>query len=334
MASKDTDTQDFTANKTIVPTPPAVEIATSISDPVKMELARQALAAEGGSIEVSEVLRDRIDEVFAFILRVLNASGMNATFSIPPAEEAKDCVNVELSEAGSELSPEMLQVCLRGLESDFNRGIVVIDENAEVEAYQATLEKDRTARTTWEVVQERLLANDSALLKKAATMQGQGELIGVFQNGELCIIDRGDKDGNREPVIIAFDAENNRITITSDTPDRANAMGAITGNGGKFADYWEIREAVMEDGFTLPPDSPAYEKKGIVAAAEALSGKPFVRSENGEEWRSAILECGNVSRDADVRVVRFYPKPGLAYVSYIGPCRRHAFRGAVRVLRG
>ena len=226
------------------------------------------------------------------------------------------------------------RACLEAMKVDFKRGIVVIDEDAGVEAYQSTLETSRTAGTTWEVVQARLLVNEGALLKKAATMQGKGELIGVFKGGELCIIDRADRDGNREPVITAFDAENNRIVITSDTPDRVNAMGAITGNGGKFADYWEIRRAVREDGFTLPPDSPKYEKKGIVAAAEALSGKPFVRSENGKDWRSAILECGDVSRDAPVRVVHFYPDRGYAFVRYAYPGDRSGRRGAVRVLRG
>ena len=89
-----------------------------------------------------------------------------------------------------------------------------------------------------------------------------------------------------------------------------------------------------EDGFTVPEDSPGHEKKGIVAAVEAVSGNPFVRSSNGKEWRIAILDCGNVSRSASVRVVGFLPYDGGASVGNDGPDYQVDFRGAVRVLRG
>lgn len=237
----------------------------------------------------------------------------------------------ERPDASQEIS---LGLCLKGLEVDFKRGIVMIDENEGVEKHQAAFEKDRTAGTTWEALKERLLANESHLLKKATTMQGQGELIGVFKNGELCIIDRSDENGNREPVMTAFDAQNNRITITTDTPNRVNILRSNTENGGRFANYWEIRDAVIKDGFTLPPDSPSYEKKGIVAAIEAVTGNAFIRSNNGQHYREAILECGDVSKDCSVRVVYFRPRYGRPRIHAIIPSYRSGVRGAVRVLRG
>ena len=252
---------------------------------------------------------------------------------IPSATEAPQAPVVPASKESLEGLSDVETVCLEAMREDFDRGIVLIDESSDAGTYGAALEADCSAGTTWKVAQERLLANDSALLKKATTMQGKGELIGVFQSGELCIVDRADKNGNREPVITAFDAENNRITITTDTPDRTNAMQNIA-ESGKFADYWEILQAVNEDGFTVPQDSPEYEKQGIVAAVEAVSGNPFVRSQKGKEWRSAILDCGNVSRIAGVRVVGFYPNVGSACVDYGYPSFRNAYRGAVRVLRG
>lgn len=222
----------------------------------------------------------------------------------------------EQYEGTNEVVPENSNACLEGLRQDFNRGIVLIDKYEDI----------KSATTSWETVEERLLANDSALLKKAATMQGKGELIGVFKDEKLCIIDRGDKYGNREPVIIAFDAQNNRITITTDTPNRADVMKNIAENG-KFANYWETREAVLEDGFTLPPE--------IVEAAEAVSGKPFIRSQNGSEFRSAILDYEDVSSSEGVRVMAFVPDIGRAIgATERYPQSRDASRGAVRALIG
>jgi hypothetical protein len=192
--------------------------------------------------------------------------------------------------------------CMEGLCKDYNRGIVRINEEEGVEEHKAQLkddkgnEKDKTAGITIKEFYERMLANDGKLLKKAASMQGKGELIGVFPNGELCIVDRGDENGNREPVIIGFDAEENRIIIASDTPDRPDVMFNIY-EKGRFAERWEVFQAVSEDGFMLTHDS--LECKGIFAAVEAVSGKPFVREKNGTEGKSATLD-----KSSAVRILR------------------------------
>jgi len=79
---------------------------------------------------------------------------------------------------------------------------------------------------------------------------------------------------------------------------------------------------------------PKYEKKGFVAAVEAVTGEDFVRSANGKDYRSAILECGDMSRSSVVRVVFFFPVHGRAGVYDGDPRNRLVYRGAVRVLRG
>lgn len=277
------------------------------------------------------------------ISELVGGFGKQARLKARAEEGAEDVVDIELSNVGSELSSEVLEACMKGLEQDFGRGIVIIEENADLDSHKSAFESDPTAGTTWEAVKGRLLAGESVLLKKAATMQGKGELIGVFSNGELCIVDRSDENGNREPVITAFTSENKRITITTDTPKRDTLMNDIT-QAGRFADYWEVRQAAEEDGLTLPPDTKEYKKRGIVAAVEAVSGKPFVSSQNGRERRLAILECGNVSRETHtrtrprvrvtVRVVGFNSDHEHSNVGEDFPGLQVGNRGAVRVLRG
>ncbi len=239
-------------------------------------------------------------------------------------DRARAAANVDLSST-AEVTPEALAACLKGLEADYKRGIVAVDDKGTVDDFKIALKQDKTAGTTWEQVTARLAANDNALLKKAAGMQGKGTLIGVYLNGELCITDRGN-----EPVIFGKDEVGKQVKITTDTPDRTAAMQGVK----QFADYWEIRKAVHDEGFTLPPDAPDYKKKGLVAAVEAITDADFVRSANGTEYRSAVLDCGNVQRSADVRVVFFSPAYGRAFVGVNFANSRSVDRGAVRVLRG
>ncbi|MFA4814697.1 MAG: hypothetical protein WC924_03480 [Candidatus Gracilibacteria bacterium] len=235
----------------------------------------------------------------------------------------------ELGEAGElkEGSPEAL--CLAQLKEDFDGGIVVVSEEGDVDAYKAAKEATPTAGQSWEAIKVRLFAKGGELLKKAAALQGRGRLVGVYSNGELAIRDRG-----TEPVIYATPKGGALTAITMDTPNREAVMQQIRDGEGEFADYWEIRQAVNGAGYHLPPDSPEYVKKGLVAASEAVSGEDYVRSTNGTDWRSAILECGNVSRSSAVRVVDFDPNLQFTDVNHDNPVHRDVDRGAVRWLRG
>lgn len=249
----------------------------------------------------------------------------------------------------AELAPEVLAQCLAGLEVDYKRGIVVIDDGKTVEEFKAALVQDRTAGNTWETVKARLLANDKALLKRAAKMQGGGELIGVDLAGKLVIVSRGDGKGNREPERYAFrknqvgaiDGKRRPkqgeipILINTDTPNREGLMCEI-GKLGLWANYWEIRDAVHAEGLDIPPDAADDEKRGIVAAVEAVTGKSFVCGANKRttELRGAILDCGDTPRFENVRIVQFAPLYGHAYVRSVRPWCRNRNHGAVRVLRG
>lgn len=260
----------------------------------------------------------------------------------PAVQHATQPKSVNLP-ASVELTPEVLAACLERLKEDFKRGIVIVDEHSNTDQYRAILKIDRTARTTWNTLRARLQANKGKLLKRAARMQGGGELIGVDKSGNLIMISRADSRGNREPERFIFRAdqmeESSRkprsgekpMLVNTDTPNREELMVE-----GIPANYWEIRNEVNEGGYALPPDSPDYRKEGLVAAVEAVTGKDFVRSENGNEYRSAILECGDVSmsRSSDIHIVVFDPGVGDSEVRDGYPERRVDHRGAVRVLRG
>ncbi len=310
----------------------ALEVATTISPEAKFA-ATQAILAEGDP-EVTEVLRDRRDETFALVKRLLASAGIGARFSMSNENEE---VDVELPKETGEFSPEILDDCLKGLEQDFyKRGIVVINKDGYVDSFKSQLEKNRSAGTNWKTIKERLLANDKKLLKKASTMQRKGELIGVFENGELCIVDRSGYNGHREPVYMDFDAQKNLIIRTLDTPYEERASQDTSGGG---ANYFEIREAVIKDGFTLP-DASEYgeEKRGIVAAVEAVSGKPFVSHECENYSICVPLEYGDYSdwerrpqNERNVSMVKFYGR-GDTVIEHENPFKRWGM--VVRVLRG
>ena len=162
-------------------------------------------------------------------------------------------------------------------------------------------------------------------------MQGKGELIGVYTNGELCIKDRG-----TEPVIIAFDPYGNRLTIVADSPPNKSSVIRYVADGGRFGNYWEIRQAVLEAGYFLPKDQPDYEKNGIIAASEAVTGKPFVRGDrDGLDYRTvaSILEFGDVPSETMIRLIRF-DRANFALIDNCIPNKSSSTRGAMRFLRG
>ena len=230
---------------------------------------------------------------------------------------------------------------LKALKSDFERGIVQIDlKDADgnplegtSEQYEKAKKEDKTAGQTWETIETRLLADDAALLKKAAAMpNGGGRLIGVHDNGELAIRQR-----SQEIV-------NARWTEDWEDGDPEEARGdllllshaeAVSCKKGRWAKPVEIRQAVISEGYHVPADTLDRKKKGLVAASEAVTGEDYVRSANGREWRDAILDCGDhVDDDSLVRVVRFYPSRRSTYVLGGDANDRYARRGAVLWLRG
>ncbi|MBT6068319.1 hypothetical protein HOG48_01045 [Candidatus Peregrinibacteria bacterium] len=225
---------------------------------------------------------------------------------------------------------ESLRANLEAMRQDFNGGIVLIGDDTTPEQYTDALAADKTAGQTWESVEARLLSNDAELLKKAAELPEGGRLIGVYSNGELAIRQRSQeivnarwtknwKDG---------DADKGELRLLS----HAEAMAQET---GRWAKAVEILRAVKAEGFHVPADSPDYSKKGLVAASDAVTKADYVRSPNGDEWRSAILECrDDVTDNEPVRVVYFALDDGSAVVGYVNAYFRADGRGAVLWLRG
>lgn len=265
-------------------------------------------------------LRELVHSDFALLKTKFNSSD-----SIPSVESINHLNN-------RELSPEELK-CMVNLKADFDRGIVVILDDKGIDLHKNAFEKDRRAGMEWEKdIKQRLMANDCALLKKAVKMPGGAELIGVYPDGSLCMISRNnDKYGNREPVIIAFDCSGNRLIITTDTPDREVVIKNISSGQGRFANYWEIREAVHENDYTLPIDIKDLTKVGLIASAEVVTSKPFI----GNMDKEVVLECGDVSRSDCINILYFDPgQRGTLVYSGGVPCHTRARRGAVFVLIG
>jgi len=238
----------------------------------------------------------------------------------------------EVAESGG-VQPQLDESLRRNLDAmrqDFDRGIVLIDDNADSAQYDEALSSDKTAGQAWEAVEARLLANDAALLRKAAELPEGGCLIGVYSNGELAIRQRSQEIVNARWTKEWQDGDVDKGELQ--LLPHAEAMAKET---GRWAKAVEILSAVRAEGFHVPADSPDYSKKGLVAASEVVMKGDYVRSPNGDEWRSAILECrDDVADDEYVRVVYFGHASGYAFVYFGNAYYRHDVRGAVLWLRG
>lgn len=229
---------------------------------------------------------------------------------------------------GTERLDERLSACLEQLRRDFDRGIVLIDDETTPEQYAVALKADKTAGQKWETLEARLRANGAELLKKAAAMPEGACLIGVYPDGTLAIRQR-----SREIMNARWDSKGELRLLP-------HAEAVALPNGGEWGKAGEIVRAVREAGYILPADPRAYEKKGLVAASEAVMGGNYVESPvtsnpRDREWRSAMLECPEtVSDSALVRVVDFDPFYQKARVDRGVARTRVDARGAVLWLRG
>lgn len=253
-----------------------------------------------------------------------------------------DSNSAQASNESLEKLNKVERACLESMRQDFDRGIVLIDDNADKNAYQAALKEDKTAGQSWETVQGRLLANEASLLKEAVELskltgdqEGKGAcLVGVYENGELAIRQRSSE------IVNAIVNKKGELRL-SFHPE------AQLEEGEQWAKAVEIVRAVKVAGYHVPADAPDRKKRGLVVASEAVTGADYVASPNKDEWRDAMLECpDNVSDSANVRVVYLYPNFGYAGIGngyanrrYAGICdddayNRNGDRGAVLWLRG
>ncbi|MFT7184466.1 MAG: hypothetical protein ACI9QC_000808 [Oceanicoccus sp.] len=232
-----------------------------------------------------------------------------------------------------EVLDERLKQQLTEMKEDFDeRGIVLIEVNATPDQLIEAFIADKTAGKEWEVdIKSRLLADDATLLKKAAAMPKGGQLIGVYSNGELAIRQRSQEIVNARWTIDWQDGQSSDRGELRLLPHAE----AIAQEEGRWAKAVEILCAVKAAGYHVPADAPNYEKGGLVAASEVVTGGHYVMSPDGEEWRDAILECADNEDDSSyVRVVFFVPYVHVTSVGAGVADGRRDSRGAVLWLRG
>jgi len=135
-------------------------------------------------------------------------------------------------------------------------------------------------RCAWKTVAGRLLANNGEKLKKVQEMQGGGQLVGIDKNGKVLFKDKG-----VEPVIYGFDKEGRLMKIYDYDTEQVDQVET-------WADYHEIREQVLKDGYELFADDDNCEFSDEMRQVEAHTNEPFVASKDGGEWRSTWLESG------------------------------------------
>jgi len=179
---------------------------------------------------------------------------------------------------------------------------------------------DAKERCAWKTVAERLFANNGEKLKLAQSMQGGGELFGIDSEGRALFKDKG-----VEPVMYGFDKDGKLLQIYDRDQEQMKQVQ-------KWADYFEIREQVLKDGYELFADDNCY---GVYSdemrQATEHTRKPFVASRDRDDWRASWLESGD--RSVYARRVYYSPYDGDVHIDVDSPEDRGVHYGAVRLLR-
>jgi len=167
-----------------------------------------------------------------------------------------------------------------------------LDETLLLSRYQEQYEKlpeEIKTRCSWEEVQERLLANNSEMLKRATGLRRGGILFGVDSNGEALF-----KDDGSIPLKYGFPSscppEEERKIIRVRSVEEAKRT--------YWANYFEIRRHAHENGYELFPHGESPQGKPVFSdemnQAEAATGEQFVCS-TGDlvGYEASFLECGD-----------------------------------------
>lgn len=194
--------------------------------------------------------------------------------------------------------------------------------NQVMRAYQQeyeSLPNDVKARANWEAIAERLMENDGEKLKLAQAMQGKGQLVGIDTEGKALFKDKG-----VEPVMYGFDGDGKLLQIYN---REQNQMELVQ----RWANYFEIREQVLKDGYELFSDDGNSDFSDEMKQVIENTKKPFVASENRKEPRVTWLESGDKTDYASS--VGFIPNSNNCNVVGDSPGYRNACCGASRLLK-
>jgi len=169
------------------------------------------------------------------------------------------------------------------------------NSNPELSLFRQQYERisnEAKGRCSWKAVVERLLANDSEKLKFVQSMQGGGELVGVDQDGKALFKDKG-----VEPVMYGFVDWGRLIKIYDRNPEQMKQVR-------KWANYFEIREQVLKDGYELFNRSRHGNFFVTDISDEMIqvmnhTKEPFVACKDGKGVRYSWLESGDDPDQAD-----------------------------------
>ena len=164
-----------------------------------------------------------------------------------------------------EISPQDLNAKLRKREK--MRDVILEMALVRYGAQYEKMDKDSKLRCSREEVENRLLAQDSHYLRLAERLNQKGILFGVDEEGNPLFA-----DGGEGPILIAMTYVDTRNVVL------------FKSESGKL----------VESGYEMfPYKSEKSDKKSLeIQMFEAYTGKPFVKSAKGDEWRSSWLESG------------------------------------------
>ncbi|MFA6023899.1 MAG: hypothetical protein WC777_01635 [Candidatus Gracilibacteria bacterium] len=308
------------------------------TDPEKLGADMQRLQEALNGIEVTDPAVRAFIESIQLQSQHVGHTTSGVDMDGPDGGESQDAdtdegVSAEASgdvEGSEERLDERLAACLEELRRDFDRGIVLIDENAGPTDYTRALRLDKTAGQKWETLKVRLLAKGAELLKKAAAMPGGACLVGVYENGELAIRQRSQDIMSARWTKMWIDGSSDKGELRLLPYAEAKALP-----DGRWAKPAEIIQAVKAAGYHAPVYPGELEKKGLVAASEVVTGGHYVMSPDGDGRRSAIFECDeDIDDESMVYTVAFHPENRGTVVLKSSAFRRLDHCGAVLWLRG
>jgi hypothetical protein len=157
-----------------------------------------------------------------------------------------------------------------------------------------TFPEEIKKRCDWKDVSARLLANGGEKFKLTEAMQGGGEFFGIDAKGKVLF-----RDSAGEPVLFGFDENDKLIQIYDRDPKQKCKIG-------KWANYAEIREKVLADGYELFADDGNYGFSDEMSQAQARGHGFLVQSKNFKEFRDCLLESGDNPKVA--RLIRYIPE--------------------------
>jgi len=172
-------------------------------------------------------------------------------------------------------------------------------------------------RASWQSIAEKLLANNCEKLKKVQKMQGGGEFVGIDKSGRALFKDKG-----TEPVMYGFDAEGRMREIYNRDPEQMEKIE-------KWADYNEIREQVLGEGYELFNDCGDFRFSDEMNQVASYTGKHFIAS--NKEYLASWLESGD--KPVFAKHVNFHPSGDNIYVSEFSSKHRAANHGVIRLIR-